>query len=286
MTTCLLLTTLALTPAAEYPRPELLIEATGLAKKLESMRVLDTRDKTAYLAGHIPGAVWVDALAWGRAFNAEPDAAAWGKRLGLLGVDPAKPTAIVYGSVDNVREAARVWWVLRYWGCKDVALVNGGQAAWKAAGGKLDTTDVKPNGPPVAVRAVPEKLFTKDQLLAALKGKPPLIVDGRSYAEHCGDQETAKRNGMVPGSIHLEWKVALDEKTARFKTPDELSALLRERKIDVDQPAVTYCQSGGRAAVVAFALELMGGKQVANYYKSWSEWGNAVETPIVKPEKK
>ena len=52
------------------------------------------------------------------------------------------------------------------------------------------------------------------------------------------------------------------------------------------KPAATYCQSGGRAAMLAFTLELMGGKDVRNYYKSWAEWGNADDTPIVVQPKK
>ena len=78
----------------------------------------------------------------------------------------------------------------------------------------------------------------------------------------------------------------LDAKTKRFKSSSELKALLAERHIDVNKPAVTYCQSGGRAAAVAFALELMGGKQVENYYKSWAEWGNDPETPVDRPRPK
>src|SRR5438034_8322801 len=57
-------------------------------------------------------------------------------------------------------------------------------------------------------------------------------------------------------------------KTHRFKSADELARILMDRKIDLDKPVVTYCQSGGRAAVVAFTLELMGGRQVKNYYRS------------------
>jgi thiosulfate/3-mercaptopyruvate sulfurtransferase len=48
---------------------------------------------------------------------------------------------------------------------------------------------------------------------------------------------------------------------------------------------ITYCQSGGRAAVLAFGLELMGAKDVRNYYKSWAEWGNAPDTPVEVPKK-
>ena len=49
---------------------------------------------------------------------------------------------------------------------------------------------------------------------------------------------------------------------------------------------MTYCQSGGRASVMAFALELMGGREVRNYYKSWAEWGNDPETPVAIPPAK
>ena len=57
--------------------------------------------------------------------------------------------------------------------------------------------------------------------------------------------------------------------------------------INLDQPTATHCQGGGRASVMAFGLELMGAKDVSNYYKSWGEWGNADDTPVVrgKPKK-
>jgi thiosulfate/3-mercaptopyruvate sulfurtransferase len=187
---------------------------------------------------------------------------------------------------DAVNESARVWWLLRYWGCADVKLVNGGWAGYVAADGPVSTDAVKPSPTTVTLTPRPERLATKSQLLDALKGQPPQIVDARSKDEFCGTAETAKRNGSIPGAVHLEWTEALDPKTKRFKSPAELRALLTERHIDVNRPAVTYCQSGGRAAAVAFTLELMGGKQVGNYYRSWAEWGNDPNTPIVKPPAK
>ena len=62
-----------------------------------------------------------------------------------------------------------------------------------------------------------------------------------------------------------------------------MTKLFEKAGIDPSKPAITYCQSGGRAAVLAFVLELMGGKDVRNYYRSWSEWGNDPDTPVVKP---
>lgn len=266
-----------------YPNPTLLIEPRDLAANPAVARVLDVRGRNLYDKGHVSGAVWVDVLGWSRAFNANPgDAAGWAKRLGTAGVDPAKPVIVVG---DAVNESARAWWLLRYWGCTDVKLVNGGWAGYVAAGGPVSTDDVKPTPTTVTLTPRPERLATKGQILDALKGQPPQIVDARSKDEFCGTSQTAKRNGSIPGAVHLEWTDALDPKTKRFKSPAELQTLLSERHIDVNRPAVTYCQSGGRAAAVAFTLELMGGKQVGNYYKSWAEWGNDPDTPVTKPEK-
>jgi len=83
------------------------------------------------------------------------------------------------------------------------------------------------------------------------------------------------------GAKHLEWSDLLDKDTQRFKPADELRKLFKEAGIDLYEPTATHCQSGGRASVMAFGLELMGAKDVSNYYKSWAEWGNADDTLIV-----
>jgi 3-mercaptopyruvate sulfurtransferase SseA len=56
--------------------------------------------------------------------------------------------------------------------------------------------------------------------------------------------------------------------------------------VRLDRPTATYCQSGGRAAVMVFGLELMGARQVSNYYPTWAEWSNAEDTPVVRPRPK
>lgn len=278
----LLATTLVNDPG-EYARPDLLAEAADLAKG-GSCILLDVRPRQQYLSGHAPSAIWVDVAAWGKAFTPEPDLNAWNKRLGQIGID-IDGRIVIYGNED-VREAARLWWILRYWGLKDVRMMNGGWTAWRAAGGKVATDESVPVPKVVKLTARPERVVTKEQLVGALKGTAPQIVDARSVNEYCGLTTTAKRNGAIPGAIQLEWSDCLDPKTKKFKTAAELKALFRERGIDLKAPVVTYCQSGGRASVMAFALELMGGAQVRNYYRSWSEWGNDPVTPIVQPTQK
>jgi thiosulfate/3-mercaptopyruvate sulfurtransferase len=271
-------------PAAEpaYPRPELLVEAADLARpgQVDRFVILDARGRAAYQDGHIPTAVWVDHAAWARAFGDGQDAEGWAKRVGELGIDGRKPV-VVYDDA-RCKDAARIWWILRYWGVRDVRLFNGGWKAWPAAGGAVEKTANRPRPAEFKLAAQARRLSTKKELLKLLEDRPPQIVDARSADEHCGVADTTKRNGAIPGAKHLEWSDTLN-RNGRFKSAAELAKLFKDAGIDPGKPAVTYCQSGGRAAVMAFALELMGGRDVRNYYRSWAEWGNADDTPVVKP---
>ena len=108
------------------------------------------------------------------------------------------------------------------------------------------------------------------------------IVDARSEGEFCGTEPLKnKRAGAIPGAKHLEWSDLVDKGSQRFKPAGELRGLFRAAEIDPTAPSATHCQGGGRAAVMAFALELMGNSDVSNYYRSWGEWGNADDTPVV-----
>jgi thiosulfate/3-mercaptopyruvate sulfurtransferase len=269
---------------AGYPRADLLIEAADLAKPAEPVVILDARPREKYQAGHVPGALWVDHSTWSKKFAEGQDPATWASLIGTVGIAGPETRVVVYD--DNLsKDAARIWYILRYWGVKDVRLLNGGWKAWEADGRTVEKSanDTRPVN--AKLRAQPERLATKEQILAALKDKPPQIIDARSQGEFCGETETARKNGAIPGALHLEWSDALDKKTGKFKAPEELVKLLKDAGIDPNKPATTYCQSGGRAAVMAFTLELMGGKDVRNYYRSWSEWGNADDTIIIKPKK-
>jgi len=283
MNATLLTWALLLSPAADaYPNPRILIEADALPKlDPKAAVILDARDEKAYLAGHVPGAIRLPTAEWSKAVPDTPEA--WAKRLAQLGVRTDTPV-VVYAGAD-IRDAARAWWLLKYAGAEDVRLLNGGYPAWEKAGGKAETKEnaarpVEPGKP--AVRT--DRLAEKKDVQAILKDKSSQILDARSEGEYCGTAGAATRKGHIPGAVALEWSDLLTP-DKKFKSPDELRKLFVERKVDLDKPAVTYCQSGGRAAVLAFGLELMGAKHVRNYYKSWAEWGNAGDTPVEVPKK-
>jgi len=285
--TCLTLLPLD-TPApakCAHPRPALLVEGADLARKTPAqVQVLDARPRAAYDAGHVPGSVWVNAEDWARQFAGDRDPAAWSWKVGALGLVTGRPVVLL----DDVssRDAARLWWILRYWGFPDVALLDGGWTAWKTAEGPVTKDEFKPVPIPAHLQPAPSRLVSKSEILSLLKTPDRQIVDARSAAEYCGDKKLAKRGGSIPGARHLDWEDLVNPATKRFKAPAELSRLFQEHGIRLDRPTVTYCQSGGRASVMAFALELMGADAVRNYYSSWAEWGNAEDTPVDTPPKK
>ena len=270
---------------AGYAKPELLIEPAALAKAdaLKKFLILDIRGEKSYAEGHVPGAIAVNVAALSKAFNADKNTDTWAKRLAEMGVN-VDTAVVVYGT--DWREAARLWWILHYWGVADARLLNGGWTAWKAENGPVSTNFESPKPVKAKLKPIADRLATKAQMLDFLNEKSCQILDVRSDGEFAGAAGGAKKKGSIPGACHLEWSQFVDAATQKLKPAKDIAAMLKECGIDVSKPVATYCQSGGRAAVSAFVLELMGDKNVRNYYRSWAEWGNADDTPIAKPEKK
>jgi len=276
MPTMLLAVHLAVGQPAEYPRAELLVEAAD-AKLTKDFRVLDARPKAKYDEGHIPGAVHADLNPWSKVVTeGKADAAFWKRELAKVGVSPKQPVAVY---ADDMRDAARLWWMLKLAGVPDVRLVNGGWKAYAAAKLPVQKEAATATAEPHDWKPDATRLATKEDVLKQFEAGG--IVDARTDAEFLGrDKLKNKKAGCVPGATHIEWTDFLDPKTDKFLAPPDLIKLVKDRKVDLDKPNITYCQGGGRAAVAAFGLELAGAKNVRNYYASWGEWGNAADTPV------
>jgi thiosulfate/3-mercaptopyruvate sulfurtransferase len=288
---CLLMVHLAACAAVSgaqeirYARPELLMEPAELAGPAVAERyvVLDARQREDFDQQRIPGARWVDHDAWNDSFDDGGDVAGWSERIGDLGIG-VDSKVVVYDQVPSTR-GARVWWILRYWGLDHVRMLNGGWRNWTA----LDlptTSDQAECISPVEFRAMPRtaRLIQIDQILDSLADHTLQVVDARAEDEFCGvDLKENLRGGAIPKARHLTWTDLLDPETDRFKSPAELQRLFDDAGIDLNRPTASHCQSGGRASIMAFALELMGAKNIRNYYRGWSEWGNREDTPIMVP---
>jgi thiosulfate/3-mercaptopyruvate sulfurtransferase len=265
------------------------VDAGELSKNAADYIVLDVRPQSDYDTGHVPGALNVNVGQWSKAFEDGKDPEGWTKRIAELGI--SNDSSVILYDDGNAKDAARSWWVLRYWGVENAKLLNGGFAAWRAA--NLPLENKSPEKPAVGnFNAQPQKdrLATKQSILSSLKSNGDLqIVDARSEGEFCGTEPGAnKRGGAIPGAKNLEWSELIDSGSKRFKSADELRTVFKDAGIDLDRPTAAHCQSGGRSSVMVFGMQLMGAENVANYYRSWAEWGNAEDTPIApgKPKKK
>jgi len=271
-----------------YARPELLIEPAELAqwKTTSGLVILDARKREDFELERIPGARWVDHDKWKSAFEDGVDVEGWSKRIGELGIGKDSQV-VVYDDVRSTN-GARIWWTLRYWGLDGVRFLNGGWKTWKAMELPTTTAEAAPVAE-VEFHATPRtgRLTKIDQILDSLATHSLQVVDARSDDEFCGiDIKENARGGAIPAAKHLTWTDLLESETDKFKAAAELKRLLDEAGIDLDQPTASHCQSGGRASVMALALELMGAKDIRNYYRGWSEWGNREDTPIVVPAAK
>ncbi len=218
----------------------MLIEPGELQKKLKQpgLRVLDTRPQVEYAKGHVLGAVWVDVKSWQDLSKKEGgfhDAKAWGEKVGQLGIKPDS-LVVVYGRTPT--DTARIWWTLKYVGLQNVAILDGGWQLWLKEKHSTDDTAAKAEAVKFEPKFQADRLEEIDSLKKSVQAGKVTVVDTRSTDEFTGKEVRGKRGGHIPGSKHLEWKELLAE-DGRFKSPDQLRELFKQRGIQPNQTAVT-----------------------------------------------
>lgn len=237
-------------------------------------RPLGPADHAAFLAGHLPGAQFVD-------LDADLAAAPGGEQGGRHPLpDPADFTAtmrrlgvgagpVVAYDADAGFAAARAWWCLRWFGHDDVRVLDGGWAAWSAAGLAVETGEASVLAPG-DFTAVPGHLPILDAAGAAELARSGVLLDARIAARYRGESEVDPVRGHIPGAVSAPTfdHVADD---GRWLDP----AVLRQRfaALGADGARVgAYCGSGVTAAHTALTLAHAGLPVPAVYAGSWSEW--------------
>lgn len=244
-----------------------------------NLRLLDARDAESYAASAAPGAVRVPVEDWvAAARTPEGDFAStgfWMDAINALGIGPEG----VAGIYDDGRmtEAARVWFILQYFGVPAV-LVNGGWSAVKDAG----LTGAAPDARALALQPGSGSvgLMDRTRLKGALDAQT--IFDARTSAEYRGaDLKSNARGGHLPGAVLLPHAELLDGTILR--PPDELRARLTAAGLTPGAPITTHCDGGGRAALAALAAVQAGFAPVSVYYLSFSDWAADESCPLETP---
>jgi len=275
------------------PGPDgLLITVGGLAAALREAQppaVLDVRWRLggppgaeSYAAGHIPGAVFADldrdlagAPGGPAGRHPLPAAGAFQAAMRRAGISAGRPV-VVYDDADSTA-AARAWWTLRYFGHRDVAVLDGGYRAWTAAGEPVSTAAVEPA--PGTFTAVAGGMPVLDGAGAASLARSGILLDARAGERYRGEHEPVDPvAGHIPGAVSAPTaqNVAAD---GRFRPAAEL----RERFAGLGVPGAAavgaYCGSGVTAAHEVLALALAG-IPAALYPDSWSGWVTDPARPV------
>jgi thiosulfate/3-mercaptopyruvate sulfurtransferase len=275
-----------------WARPELLATTDWLADQLErpDVRILDVRwrpDGTGdqvHAAGHIPGAIhldWTTALAestdeTGILRLAGPELVAGA--LGKAGIGDGA-SVVVYDDTASLF-AARTWWSLRAFGLESCRILDGGFAAWTAEGRPVSHARIPPEATVFTPRAQSRVRLTTADVGSLLGSPDATIVDARSPSEHRGLEGDSRRLGRIPGSHSIPAAATTRPGDQRFRSADELRALLRRADVGRDRRFVCYDAAGIGAAKVAFVLMLLGYDDVAVYDGGWAEWGDRLDLPV------
>jgi thiosulfate/3-mercaptopyruvate sulfurtransferase len=281
------------------PDPKPLIDAQALQGLLQDaaadVLVLDCSfdltdpqaGRRAHDAGHVPGSLYVsldDTLSSAKTGrngrHPLPTRAAFAQAMAALGAGDST-FVVAYDNAGGMY-AARLWWMLRWAGHTQVAVLDGGLAAWQAAGGALSTQTSAPR-PAGGFTLRESQVASVDyaQVLANIESRERLVVDARANDRYRGENETLDPvAGHIPGALNRLFRNNLVA-DGRFKPAETLraewQALIGERPAS---QVINQCGSGVTACHNLLAMEVAGLRGAALYPGSWSEWCAQPGAPV------
>ena len=268
-------------------------EALVALRASEPVVVIDTRDPEAYAQGHIEGAVNLREIFTFLA-TSTPEGLmelrdTFAAHLGAAGLSGLE-TAVFYEDALNngYGQSCRGYYLLTWLGYPKVKVLNGGIAAWKAAGLPLSTEAVVPVVATFPLDLKPaDIMLTKDDVVKAL-GSDAVLLDVRDVDEWIGDSSSpygkdfAPRKGRLPGAKWIEWYRFMKPSSNGpvFKSDDETRAECASAGIVPSDTVYLYCFKGARASNTFLALKQAGFGDVRMYFGSWNEWSRDPALPI------
>ena len=278
-----------------YAHPEVLVDTQWVEDHTKDSNVriaeVDYDPKANYMLGHVPGSVLFD---WKQDINDPISRNVLSKQacedLLQKAGDNDHTTLVLYGDFNNWF-AAFAFWVFKYYGYKDIRLMNGGRKKWLEEDRPV-TKDIPNYSRGNFKASEPDKNIRVflNEVKQALDAKDRIkMVDVRSPKEFTGEilapqeypTEHAQRGGHIPSAVNIPWAQAVNDSDGTFKSADELKKLYESKDIAPDKEIIAYCRIGERSSHTWFVLKyLLGYPNVKNYDGSWTEWGNIIANPI------
>ncbi|MDP3518254.1 MAG: rhodanese-like domain-containing protein [Pseudohongiella sp.] len=257
-------------------------ELNTILSRSDEVRVITVTGD--YAAGHIPGSVHAPYSGFrGPQTNAGqlPAMDSLTAVVQQLGISADTPVAIVHQGNSDVDMGAstRVYWTLKSLGVQDLAILNGGFAAWQAAGLPVstDATAVAASDfVPVWSEQYTVHTAEVEQLVANNTAR---LIDGRPASFFEGSQATAARAGTIKGADNLSFASFFNQTS--MKPSGELSSILQAASVSDEQLTVAFCNTGQMASINWFVMsELQGMDNVKLYAESIVEWAQSPDRPM------
>ncbi|HEY9050471.1 MAG TPA: rhodanese-like domain-containing protein, partial [Gammaproteobacteria bacterium] len=176
--------------------------------------------------------------------------------------------------------AARVWWMLRWVGFDNAAILDGGLQVWAAEKRPLSTEPITRPTKKLTPRPRPQLIADRDEVLAGINNDAVCLIDTLPSEFYRGDASIYARPGHIPGAININGLDLLD-KSGRFRPQEELAAMHKNIR---DTRNITYCGGGIVASANAFIMTRLGFTNVAVYTASLQEWAADPANPMVVGE--
>ncbi len=279
-----------------YANPNVLTDTEWVSKNISNKTIriveVDYDPENAYRQGHIQGAslIW-----WKRDIN-DPirrdiiSKTQFEDLMSRNGIT-TESEVILYGDFNNWF-AAFVFWIFKYYGHKNVRIMNGGRKKWE-----LEKKPYAKDEP--QIQKTKYVSFPPDEGLRAylfdvrraIDRQDTVFVDVRSPKEFTGEitappeypMEHAQRGGHIPKANNIPWATTVNDEDGTLKSVNELKQIYESKGITPDKDVICYCRIGERSSHSWFVIKyLLGYPQVRNYDGSWTEWGNMIGNPVEK----
>ena len=275
--------------------PKVLVSTDWLSSRLSDpeIRILDAtwylpnvdRDaKAEYDQSHIPNARFfdIDDVSDHRSDlpHMVPPVEKFMSKVRKLGVGDGHQI-VIYDS-HGLFSAARVWWLFKVMGQKNVAVLDGGLPKWLRESRTVDSSPPLIRDRHMFVKYHDEMVKDVTQVSSASKLGDFEILDARSAGRFRGEEPEPRpglRAGHIPGSKNIFYGDLLNE-DGTLKSHDELVEHFKAKAVNLDKPVITSCGSGVTAAIINLALDRIGKTDHALYDGSWAEWGMYPTVPV------
>ncbi|MDW0241330.1 MAG: rhodanese-like domain-containing protein [Nitrososphaeraceae archaeon] len=243
-----------------------------ISKSKNHVVIIDARSFSEYKSGHVPGAInvdlfqlhWFDTSKRGiNDFNRQT-------RILLSRIGIQRESKVVF--YDNISGicAARGVWLLLYFSCKKVSMLDGGFEKWKREGYVIEVKSNQLGYSKFIGKTDSTIIADANEVNKLIRTKNVIILDVRTKEEYVGSEVRAARRGHIPSAVNMNWIRNVEKDV--FKSKDKLSKIYS--KIPKNARVITYCHGGYRAANTFVALKILGYRNVKMYLGSWGEWGN------------